>query len=431
MPESQAEFKILITGDANNLADAAKEGASALDGLKSGADGGKAALNDGLNPAVESFKKHWKAADDAVHETTSRGELMRMGRELGRMFPELGLLWRAAVNPIVGGFGVLLGVLEGVKRVFDGIIEASRTGIFAGSFRRNLDEAAKAATDAAVAFNSFERALQAAGEMQGVVARRAQETIDKIHAQSVAVAELDNAQKAAKLAQVNLLESEGKITQAEGIRRRMEIENNYAAKALGDEVKAKDAELDAKRKEVAALSVEADRQEENAAAAKKEKDDADSDLAKFNATKAGFQKALEDTKKQVAALREVTFKGPGWANQLNSAFALQTFLEEQLMNMGPDEQTARADAAKAAQEKFDKTTQQAISLRQQATGLAAGLPAEEAATRQLYIDHANREAANKLTRLYTSAGELAKLATQTSTEVNKNLEANKGVGTAM
>jgi hypothetical protein len=408
------EFKIIITGDASGLQESSKDAA--------------AALKDDLNPAVESFHKNWQAAAKDTEEFASKGELKHMVRELKRDFPELGLLARVAINPLVGGLGVLLGSLKAIDEIFKGIIERSNTGIFGGTFSRDMAAANKAAMDGEVAWRAEERALRGAGSAAQSMKDKTEALIDAIHQHHVAVVEQQNAEQAAALARVDMLEKEGKFTGPQAIQERLKIQDTFSRKKLLADIVAKDAELEAKRKEAEKLSRESQFEQQNAEEAKQQSEEANRDLERFEAQKTGKAKALAETQKQIKALSGTALLGPGQLTQLHTARALANQLETDLgANLTPERELELRDQAKQAAERYGNATKRAQELAGQASAISGKLPAEQALANQGYVDAGRTAATERLTRTYTATGQLAGQVQQMQEEINKNVEAGKGV----
>jgi len=336
------------------------------------------------------------------------------------------MLARVAINPIVGGFMALLASAKAVNKVFTQIIANSNTGIFSGTFSRDMDASTKAAVEGEVAWRSFERALSAVAAAGKSVKTNTEEAIAAIRQHGVAVAEQQNAAKAQELAKINMLEETDQMGHPQAIQARLDIEDEYARRKLVANIEAKDAQIEAKRKEVEKLSQGAEHEEQNAAAARKEYEDAQRDLERFQALKSATDKALAETTKQVNALQGANFIGPGQINQLDTARALQAQLRTRAGVLG-GQGVDYADAARAAKERYDTSMTRARELRGSATDIGQGIPAEQALANQGYRDAGEVAATERLTRTYKATADVAKEQSQVSGAIDKAVEGMHGV----
>lgn len=423
---AEREFKVLITGDPSSLVGASKESAQALGKVEEAGSGVAKNFSDQLNPAMVSFQKDWRGTAEATESWASRGELKKMVRELAHEFPLLGSAARIALNPIAGGFTALIGILGGLKHIFDSIIEASSTGIFSGSFRQNLDEARKAALESELAFRAYERSIVAVGQAHSGAAQKSRDEIDALREQQVAVLALTNAKEAAEIARVNMMEKQKRIGQDEAARMRLDIQDRYARLKLEEEVEAKEAELAAKRKEQKRLEREAGFEEINAGRARAEMDEAQGRYAQFKAFQAATDEALKKTKEQIKALDELHFGTPDTFRQKASA----RNLEQQLMarkEWFKLTETDYADAAAQAKERFQNSATRSKEMADQAAGLGLQIPGEQARANQQYINSANVAAQERLQRTYAAAGEMSEKADQTLDGIEKNIRSGSMV----
>lgn len=425
------EFKIKITCDAGEVTAGAQKTANSLEDLSRRVRSLAASYKDDLDPGVKSFTWNGnKAAETAEGLTFKKTDLKKIVKELGHEFPLLGQAMRVALSPVVGTAAVLVAVFGVVRKIFDDIRERSNTGIFAGSLRANIEETTKAATESELAFRSFERALATAAGAQQTLKDKTDAAVAAIRAQGVATAELDNAQKAVELARVNMQEAQGKVSGPEAVQKRMEIEDRYTRKKLDNEVRTKEAELNAKRAEQERARQSGNLAQVEAEDAKKQADEAEARLANYNAFVKGNKAGLVETRKQIKALKGATFHGPGWETQLRSAQALEEQFQGNLDRLDPNMGTDLANEAKAARERQKAAEGRALGFRAEEAGLKQSIPIEQAAANQSYIDSANVAAAQRMGRTFGAATEAAQTAAQLSEEVSRAVQAGTGISVA-
>jgi hypothetical protein len=159
------EFLIKIRCDANEAVEGASKAGAQFEELRKRLQALGASYKDDVDPGLKSFQWNGsKAGETAEGLTWKTTNLKKIARELGHEFPVLGSMMRMALNPVVGAFTAVIAVATGLRRIFDDLNARSNTGIFAGTFRANIEDLNKTAVETEIKFRSFERALAEAGK---------------------------------------------------------------------------------------------------------------------------------------------------------------------------------------------------------------------------------------------------------------------------
>ncbi len=179
------------------------------------------------------------ATDEAAEKTKlfsgHSNELKKVIQELSREFPIAGLALKAFASPIGATLTVAIGFFVAIKRQIDETNSkldemADRAAKPLASFAENFRNAQNAATEAN---REFQKGLDALAENASEIGKDADAAVAKLQRYTVAQIELNNAAKAAAIAQVNRDEElgpgKGGITQQEAIKRRSQINNFYDA----------------------------------------------------------------------------------------------------------------------------------------------------------------------------------------------------------
>jgi hypothetical protein len=339
--------------------------------------------------------------------TVKKTELRHMLREVGREFPLLGMAGRLAMNPLVGGVGLLIGALEMLKGIFEQINKKLNEGIGSGNYRGHLDELGKAAEDSAVKMGEFAAKLQEVATAQESVKDRTQESIDAIKAQHVATTELENAQKAAELARVDMLEKQHKLSGPEAIEKRLAVEDKFSRRKLVQDINAQDATIEARRKELARTQHDAAWAEDAADKAEKKALASKSYAIQYTGLKDKTDKDLAEVEKQIKSLTSGGLIVPGESNQLNSAFSLQQQLIARRGSLQATSATKlRLDASVDEQEAQSARTL-AMGLSGRVNELSQSIPIEQKSANTRYAAAGQTASVESVTRLYNAAGESA------------------------
>lgn len=215
---SDREFKIKIVTEAQTAG--AQETSEAL---KKTGDAGKAA-NEKIGTETVALNKKKRDLKDTLGQ-------------LGREFPILGAIGRAAMNPIVAvatlatlAFRMLA---DQIKKTADLLDPAQWQGRAAA-----IDAGKKSMEDASVAANLWWKELNRAASETDKIVSSTDALIGKIREQGRAQAELIDADEALALAAVDRDERAGKLTGDEALARRAGVRSQFAAKR--DEVKTRE-----------------------------------------------------------------------------------------------------------------------------------------------------------------------------------------------
>ncbi len=368
----ESEFKIKITADVESAVSGAQQTAEALNGVKVG-------VTDGVSPALANL------SDTQTKLKGNTDDLKSAYKGLAAEFPLLGQVGRLAMNSIAISAFALGIVLKGLQSVFDGIFQRINTGTGGGNFRAGLDALNVAATEGEVEFRKYQRALEDAAGAQDSVKEKTDKAIASMRAQAVALVESQNAQKAVELARINLQEAQGKLSGPAAITARMEVEERYARQKVQAEVQAREAELKAKHEELEQLRLAAYTEEHNIESLKKQADEAATALSRHTTLLAESKKTKAEVDKQVKALENPPFLGPGMLDQRRSAQSLQSQLALRIGVMS-GETTDVTDRAAATRARYEAARNRAIGLRTSATRLGLDLPGEQSAAEQLTAD---------------------------------------------
>lgn len=196
-----------------------------------------------------------------------KAELKKLTKELTHSFPELGMAIRAAMNPTVAIISLVIGLFVKAKQAIAAWNEEmDRASASAANPQFQAGIAAKktAMAEAAKAATEFQIKLHGAGTAEDEFTKRTQASIDKLHEFVSAQAEVNNAQEAKELSEVNTGQKLGKISEIDAITKRADIKARFR-KADADlkgqseqlEVGLKSAELEHTKAQAPELEKEA------------------------------------------------------------------------------------------------------------------------------------------------------------------------------
>jgi hypothetical protein len=176
-------------------------------------------------------------------------------RGLALEFPFLARVANAALNPItaavgvaVAAFSALLSVLQELRRISSETVTPMRN--LAGALDNQRDAAAEAQLKAA----EYQRTLEGIGKEAETTKERIDELTESILRRARAEGQLEDANKALALAEIEEAEAAGKITSEEAIKRRAEIEEKVARSRLDRENKTAREVLEIRAKELNELA---------------------------------------------------------------------------------------------------------------------------------------------------------------------------------
>jgi hypothetical protein len=301
---NEGQFPIQITGDASSLAAASQVTNTALESNKIKL----AELTPQQKALTTEMQAGAKASGDAGRQLNEHsekmkflgvhtGELKKLTRELGQEFPVAGMAARLMINPIVGGLTLAIMVFGAAKSALDAWNKALDEAAARNASHDFLPgiEAKKAALDAARASAAeFAVALENIGAAEDRFKTSVSQAIDKLHEFVNAQAEVNSAAEAKEMAETDLKQKQGKLTEVGGIKARAEIRERYRKQQDDLKTKGEQDELGFQQSEL-----EQDKQSQDslkaAAKAAREK------VAGIKATRSQFEHDLEEGNKKANA----------------------------------------------------------------------------------------------------------------------------------
>jgi DNA repair exonuclease SbcCD ATPase subunit len=223
----------------------------------------KAKLTDLNQEAAESAKKNTSATEEdagaskkSAQEVEDLGikkrELLESTRALTREMPVLGEIMRAVYNPmaftifgIIGAFEIWINKIKALTEAFGGIVLP------------DLTSGITQANDIATAYDGITKAVKGADDEFNNAAAAFERQEKAIAAQLAAMRQLITAQKEKAIADLDLERSSGKITPASYAAKKSIIEQGYNDKTTQAEIDARNADLAAKKQEVAQAEADA------------------------------------------------------------------------------------------------------------------------------------------------------------------------------
>lgn len=311
------EFKINITGDASDLAAAAKQGAGAL--------------NETGAAAQQESKSLEESAKKTEFLTLKKGELKKIVRELGHEFPLAGMAAKAMLNPIVFAFTSAISVfvlakqkLEDWNKEMDAIGQSNAQAKFLAGVEAQKEAMASGAASA----NEFAQSLQNIASAYDAIETSAQKAMDKIHEFTQGQSGINTAAENRDLALVDLNVKSGKLTEPQGIVARANIKERYAR--MGDDLKTRQEqeELKVQKSELDASKKAAPELADNEASARSLRDDLATKLAKSKAD-------LSEGKKGLAESQTLLDKRSDELNKAQNAY-------DALVKLGGDDKFSQA-----------------------------------------------------------------------------------------
>ena len=295
MAEQQAEFKILITGDATDIQDSAKQAGDALNNV---AQSGK----DAMSHVPETWGQGEKAIKNVQHavEKTElkHKDLHAAVRGLREEFPLLAHIAHLAINPIglaVAGVGAAFAIwrerVKSLQEVFGGLELPDVSSSMIGHVNA-----------AAEAWQKYGEAVRQSAEAYQSADSAAERYLQKLSKEAELQKTLLASQKA--LEEAKLEESKSNLPAGEYDLRRAEIEDRYAKAGIAADEQRRKSELSARATEAANLAEDAERKRREAAGIKLA--GADDDAKTLEKYKANADAAQADLRKRMDRLGEIS-----------------------------------------------------------------------------------------------------------------------------
>ena len=344
----------------------------------------------GFEQTKQAVKEVQQTQDVAADKTEKATRKLTQGqrnlkdsiRGVALQFPILGRFAEAAINPLIGGIGLLVSGLTGaffwlrdIHKTLADIVKVDAASEFTRIAQANLDAQLAAAQHA--------RALERVQSASQSIADTTNEIVSAIQARKVAEAEIDDAQKALALARVNELEKTGTISATTAIQQRTAIEDAAAQrrverenKAAREVIAARESELQSTRAAIAETSAALDRLNAQATAL-----GTGDTLTRTLEAESKKQTALADLlKKQQATLTGLQATGGGaflGQSDLASTVAQNATqldaISRNLADLRADEAAYRAEI-QATDESILETRKQLFDLTTRETKLQRDLP---------------------------------------------------------
>lgn len=269
------EFQIKITGDASGLVEASKKAESALGGIEKATEG-----------SAERSK-----------------ELKKVLGELGREFPILGTLGRAAMNPIIAVAGLATMAFTHAKKALDdwnAAMDEAQKRAASADFAQGMAARADAARDAASGTAAFGTELRNALETEDDFAKKTQTAIDKLHEFRNAQTEVSSAAEAADMAAIDAAQKTGSLSEVEAISARGKVRERYREERLLAQKKAEEEEIRLREEELRQAEADLPRQAQQAEQAKQLRDTLKGRLAQAEKDLVEGRKKLTEYNEEVA-----------------------------------------------------------------------------------------------------------------------------------
>lgn len=264
--------------------------------------------NSGVDQATQSFEKLGK---QVASTTSKKQELQKAMTELGREFPILGTLGRAAMNPIIAAVGLATLAYQQATKALDEwnrkMDEAQRKAA-SPDFREGMLANAAAAQEAARGTREFGAALDAATSSEDSFTRKTQTAIDKLREFNTAQAEVDDAAQGLELARVDAAQKGGKLTDEQAIVARYGIRQRYTKLKEERRRQAEDQEIALLEKELAQSKEAMPALQKEAETAKQRRDVLQGRLAQAKADYIEGQKKLIEYEQEVATALDAQAK---------------------------------------------------------------------------------------------------------------------------
>lgn len=233
------EVKYTITGDASGAVAAAQE------------------TNAALKTTAQEVTNASQATTDLTTKTgfltRHKQDLKKVLTELGREFPALGTLGRAALNPIVAATAAATLAFTFAKSRLDEWNKAMDEMEARNSNRDllpGIEAKREALREAAISAAEFGRSLNDIGR-EDAFTRMVERAITKLHELQVAQAEVRDAQEGYELARVNAAEKLGQMSPEQAIVARTGIRERYRKEGEAAKTRGENEELALKEVELA------------------------------------------------------------------------------------------------------------------------------------------------------------------------------------
>lgn len=311
------------------------------------------ALTAAIAAGAQANREDAQSSDDAAKKTEflslKKTELKKLVRELGHEFPIAGMAARAMMNPILAAFTGAIMVFGAAKKALDdwnAALDQAEQRNSSRDLLPGIEAKATAMRQGAAAAEEFQESLGAIGEKEDEFANKIKIAIDRLHEFATAQTEVSNAREANELANVNLQQKLGKLTEADAIQARAAIKEQY--RQLNDEQKTQkeNEELALKQQQLAHAKDVAPGLEYEAGTARRAADDLKARLASSTAN-------LPDAKKQLESYEADFYAKLNAADAAKAEYARLSSGGPGPMGMNSMAAQVAAEAVKKAQAEAD------------------------------------------------------------------------------
>jgi hypothetical protein len=433
MPDDSLDILVRTRADVSG----AQKAEDSLKGVKKAAQETKAGLLDGLNPALANYGlQAEQAATKTTKAASAKRQLKDAARGLASQFPILGQMASLALNPITAAVAAVAGAfLLWRKRVDD------LTTTLAGVELPDLtQEKVDRVNEAAEAWKKFGESLSAVAEAYNSVEAASDRMLKKLNSEHDQKQKLMESEK--KVALARLEADKGNMSEPEYAKRKLGIEEAYAAAGVKEDQKNKQQNLAEQGRKMGNLVISAQKKlaeaggirigsaEQDAAMEADLKNRADAAEAENKIRRAWLGTQADMKGSALSALSH----GPQYYFRYGpKSFAEAQQTEEEAIAINQvnidryNEFLARKSSRKQARSRRDSLIAGGSADAAAAFGIEQGLPDAQAA---LQADNAAGNAMlrnDSLGRAYGAAGEAATNVQRVQGEIAKAIEKGNGV----